>query len=439
MLRMATGQANYYQRGFGLRKEIQGALKLDYHSRVVEEIRTSGGRLERDGLTVLLAREFGFCYGVDRAVEYAYEARTQFPDRRLFLIGEIIHNPNVNTRLREMGITFLEPPGALIAPGGGTPAAAKPPAARAGTAGAPGGPGPDGGEGTDPYARIQPQDVVIIPAFGVPVRDLERLRQKGCVLVDTTCGSVLNVWKNVERYARQGFTSVIHGKYWHEETRATASRAVQYAGGHYLVLRDLEQAHEAARVIAGRAEAAEFAGRYREAASPGFDPAIHLERIGLANQTTMLSSESIAIGEVLRQAMIERWGGEETARRFLAFDTICSATQERQDAVLKLLEDPPHLMLVVGGYNSSNTTHLAEIAAARVPTYHIEDARSLLSAAEIRHKPVHESAPIVSRGWLPQRPLRVGLTAGASTPNSRVGEVIERLSACCGVGAGAPS
>jgi 4-hydroxy-3-methylbut-2-enyl diphosphate reductase len=267
----------------------------------------------------------------------------------------------------------------------------------------------------------------------VPVRDLGVLRQRGCILVDTTCGSVLNVWKNVERYAREGFTSIIHGKYWHEETRATASRALSLAGGHYLVLRDLEEARLAARAVTGKGDLGEFAERFHPAASPGFDPARHLERLGLANQTTMLSSESLEIGEILRRAMVERWGEEEALRRFRAFDTICSATQERQDAVLKLLESPLDLMLVVGGYNSSNTSHLAEMASGRVPTYHIEDAQGLVSKDEIRHKPVGASAPRVTRAWLPRRPLKVGLTAGASTPNSKVGEVIERLAACCGI------
>ena len=423
---MPLEQTRYHQRGFGLKKEIEGPLKLDYHSRVVEETRAAGNRFVRGGLTLRLAQEFGFCYGVDRAVEYAYEARLKFPDRQLFLIGEIIHNPTVNGRLREMGITILDPPRPqpLLSIRADPAARPDPPGIEAAR---------NGGEREpDPYARIGPRDVVIIPAFGVPVGDLARLRAMECVLVDTTCGSVLNVWKNVERYAREGFTSIIHGKFWHEETQATASRALQHPGGHYLVLRDRQEAGEAAQVIQG-AGIDGFRERFRAAASPGFDPALHLERIGLANQTTMLSSESVEIGEILRRAMVQRWGEQETLRRFRSFDTICSATQERQDAVLKMLGEPLDLMLVVGGFNSSNTTHLAELAAGRVPTFHIEDAAALLSAGEIRHMPVGGTAAIVSRGWLPDPPLTVGLTAGASTPNSKVGEVIERVAACCGV------
>jgi 4-hydroxy-3-methylbut-2-enyl diphosphate reductase len=412
---MLQEEARYHPRGFGLKREIEGSLRLDYHSRLVQETRAAGNVLVRDGLTVKLAAEFGFCYGVDRAVEYAYEARARFPGRRLFLIGEIIHNPSVNGRLREMGITFLDPPRPLLMPEGLAGAA-------------------DGaGDGADPYAALGPDDVVIIPAFGVPVRDLDSLRRRGCILVDTTCGSVLNVWKNVERYGRDAFTSVIHGKYSHEETRATASRALQHPGGHYLVLRDLEEARDCAQVISGEADAAAFAARMRPACSPGFDPALHLQRIGLANQTTMLSSESLELAEILRRAMASRWGEEEAGRRFRAFDTICSATQERQDAVQRLLEEPLGVMLVVGGYNSSNTSHLAEIGSRRVPTFHIEDAESLLSAEEIRHRPVGAPRPVVSRGWLPPLPLAAGLTAGASTPDSKVGEVMQRLAALCGI------
>jgi 4-hydroxy-3-methylbut-2-enyl diphosphate reductase len=438
---MTQAEARYHPRGFGLKPAIEGSLRLDYHSRLVEEVRAAGNQLSRGDLTIRLAEEFGFCYGVDRAVEYAYEARAKFPDRRIFMIGEIIHNPHVNSRLRDMGILFLDPPQPLIAIGGSDGPQPRGPGRAAGS-GAGRGRG-DAAAGTErataepvalePYAAVGPEDVVIIPAFGVPVRDLGVLRQRGCILVDTTCGSVLNVWKNVERYAREGFTSIIHGKYWHEETRATASRAVSLAGGHYLVLRDLEEARLAARAVTGNGHPGEFVERFRAAASPGFDPARHLDRLGLANQTTMLSSESLEIGEILRRAMVERWGEEEALRRFRAFDTICSATQERQDAVLKLLESPLDLMLVVGGYNSSNTSHLAEMASGRVPTYHIEDAQGLVSADEIHHKPVAAIAPRVTRAWLPRRPLKVGLTAGASTPNSKVGEVIERLAACCGI------
>jgi 4-hydroxy-3-methylbut-2-enyl diphosphate reductase len=313
--------------------------------------------------TVRLGEEFGFCYGVERAVDYAYQTRERFPDKSLFIAGEIIHNPGVNARLRGMGIRFLD--------------------------------GSDGLPPADPKAG----DVVIIPAFGVPVETMDRYARMGCLLVDTTCGSVLNVWKNVERYARDGFTSIIHGKYQHEETHATASRALQYAQGRFLVVRDLEEARIVCEYIAGRGDRTAFIATFAEASSPGFDPDRDLGRIGVANQTTMLSSESLAIAGMIRDAMAARHGVQETAARFRSFDTICSATQDRQDAVTKLVAGGVDLMIVIGGYNSSNTTHLNEISLGSVPSYHIADATCLESAETIRHKPAAPAG--VARGWLP--------------------------------------
>jgi len=385
--------ARIFQRGLGLKAEVQGELARDYRGALVQLARANGHRLRAGDLTLRLAKEFGFCYGVDRAVEYAYEARTKFPDRRIFITGEIIHNPFVNQRLVDMGIGFLH--------------------------------GPYGSD--DKFAAVTPEDVVLLPAFGVSVGELSILKRRGCILVDTTCGSVMNVWKNVERYAREGFTSVIHGKYWHEETKATSSRATAQSGSHYLVVRDMEETREVCRFIEKGGDLDSFLERFAAAASPGFDPTRHLERIGVANQTTMLSSESLEIEAELRHAMLRRYGEADLAARFRAFDTICSATQERQDAVSELVREGVDLMLVIGGYNSSNTNHLAELAAERSTTYHIADSDCLISAQEIRHKPIGQSAELVSRNWLPAGPLSVGLTAGASTPDVKVDESIARL------------
>ncbi len=341
--------------------------------------------------TIRLAVEFGFCYGVERAVDYAYQTRQRFPDRNVFITGEIIHNPGVNSRLREMGIRFLD--------------------------GSDGQPAPQPGSG----------DVVIIPAFGVPVPAMEAFRSAGCVMVDTTCGSVLNVWKNVENYARNGLTSVIHGKYFHEETQATASRALRYPGGRFVVVRDLDQARMVCDYILGRGDRGRFLATFSGAASPGFDPDRDLDRIGLANQTTMLSSESLEIAAMIRRAMVERHGEEATAARFRSFDTICSATQDRQDAVTKLVASGLDMMIVIGGYNSSNTTHLAEMSSASVPTYHIANAGCLESRERIRHKPLGMAGEVEARDWLPPGPLVIGVTAGASTPNNEIGATIERL------------
>ena len=389
----------YFQRGFGLKEEIGPALRADYHSRIVDRIREGGFRLPIGDLTLHLAREFGFCYGVDRAVEYAYETRRQFPDRTLHITGEIIHNPHVNSRLRDMGIRFLR--------------------------------GPDGaGPGIE---SVQPGDVVILPAFGVTVQEMEALRARGCILVDTTCGSVLNVWKNVERFSAAGFTALIHGKHAHEETRATASRASQAPGGRFLVVRDLEETEIVCRIIRGKGDTSAFLERFAPACSPGFDPNRDLERIGLANQTTMLSSESLRIQEMIRDALRDRYGEPALADHFRAFDTICSATQDRQDAVLDLLRLRPDLMLVIGGYNSSNTTNLAAIAARSVPTYHIEDPACIGRDGSIRHRPAGARQETTAVRWLPEGSVTLGLTAGASTPNNKIGEVVEAIAALRGV------
>lgn len=391
----------YFRKGFGLKAAIEGQLTSDYSSAVVDAFRSGDYRLTAGSLSFRLAREFGFCYGVDRAVEYAYETRTKFPDKRLFLVGEIIHNPHVNAKLIAMGITIL-------------------------------GRQPDGGFDFSP---IGAEDVVILPAFGVTVQDFQRLRALGAVLVDTTCGSVLNVWKRVEQYARDGYTALIHGKYFHEETRATASQVTRHPGGRYLVVFDMDEARLVCDFIEGRVGAEVLRDRFSHAMSPDFDFGRDLDRVGLANQTTMLSGESLAIAREVRASMARRHGEEAVAAHFRTFDTICSATQERQDAVLRLLEEPLDLMLVVGGYNSSNTTHLAALCRDRgVRAYHIEDATSIdVTTGGLRHQP-RMKAPeeLVPAGWL-DGATRIGITAGASTPNNKIGETVLRVCALAGV------
>jgi len=344
---------------------------------------------------VRLAHEFGFCYGVERAVDYAYQTRRKFPDRRIVLLGEIIHNPHVNAKLREMGVEIL----------------------------------PAEAQGFD-YARVGPDDVVIIPAFGVTIADFERLRAIGCVTVDTTCGSVLNVWKRVEAYARDGFTSLIHGKHYHEETRATASQALKHPGGRYLVVRDMAEARLVCDYIEGLGDRDAFLAKFAHAASAGFDPDVDLARLGVANQTTMLASESLAIAAEVGAAIERAKGAAYRAANFRSFDTICSATQDRQDAVNALLEEPLDVMLVIGGYNSSNTMSLAALCAEKVPTYHVEDAEGIdPERGTVRFRGIGSHAEITERaGWLPAAgPVRVGLTAGASTPNNKIGEAVARV------------
>ncbi len=381
------------------RSEILGPVKDliadHYKSDLVAAIQRSGNRIERGGLTVLLARRFGFCYGVERAIELAYATRRHFEGRRIFILGEIIHNPDVNQRLRELGIRFLDSRGS-----------------------------------GDELSRIGEEDVVIIPAFGAPKEMLDRLQRIGCHLVDTTCGDVVSVWRRVRQYAEASFTTLIHGRARHEETLATSSRAVGATpdSGHYVVVRDLEETEIVCDAIRRGADARRFRERFEGALSPGFDPNRHLERIGLANQTTMLGRESEEVGRRIRQAMIDRYGEEELPKRFRYYETICGATQERQDATTELLDRNPDLMLIVGGYNSSNTSHLVEIAMERCPAYFVESADCLISRDEIRHYDLETRSEAVTSGWLDAtRPLTVGITAGASSPSRILGGVIRRL------------
>ncbi|MDB4948839.1 MAG: hydroxymethylbutenyl pyrophosphate reductase [Gemmatimonadetes bacterium] len=405
-------EQTYFRRGFGLRRQIEPLIRSEFHSALVERIRARGheerfGEGER-AVTVRLAEELGFCYGVDRAVDYAWETRVNFPDRRIFLLGEIIHNPHVNRRLTEMGIAFLRP----------SPA------------------------GEFDLSALVPEDVVILPAFGATVQDFARLQGVGCVLVDTTCGSVLNVWKRVEQYARDGFTSLVHGKHYHEETRATASQALKHAGGQWLVVRDMAEARLVMDYLEGAPGALTreaFQAHFREGekASPGFDPDLHLARIGVANQTTMLSGDSLEIAAEVGRSLARRFGAEpgfDPAAHFRSFDTICSATQERQDAVMKLVAGPrgaPDVMVVIGGYNSSNTNHLAVLCARYGVTYHVADAGCIdAERGTIRFKPngtPFDAPEMEAEDWLPGGPLVVGLTAGASTPNNKIGEAVELL------------
>ncbi len=400
----AAASGQYVRKGFGLKAEVQDTLAADYTGHLVDLLRARDFTLQVGDTTVVLAREFGFCYGVERAVDYAYQTRQKFPDRRIFLAGEIIHNPHVNVKLQDMGITFLE---------------AK-------------------GTGFD-YSPVQAADVVLLPAFGVTIHDFETLRALGCVIVDTTCGSVLNVWKRVEAYARDGFTALIHGKYYHEETRATASQVEKYPGGMYLVVRDMAEADlvmdyieasqgkPTARAPLSREE---FLARFEKQAPSHFDPDLHLVRIGVANQTTMLARESLAIAHAVGEAMERAYGAEHRAAHFRSFDTICSATQERQDAVVEMLKEPLDLMVVVGGYNSSNTISLAALCAEQVTTYHIADPDEVdVTQNFARFRTIGPHGELASMShWIPVgRPLRVGVTAGASTPNNKIGETVARI------------
>ncbi len=371
---------------------VQAQVENHYRSELVEKIRAGGGVLQAGRTTVRLAKQFGFCYGVERAIDLAYAAAKVFSDRRIFLLGEIIHNPDVNAQMSTLGIRRLDP---------------RPTA--------------------EELDQLDATDVVIVPAFGAEVKTVQRIRDRGCQVVDTTCGDVMSVWKRVRQNAAEQVTSIIHGKAAHEETRATASRALGPDGtGHYLIVLDLQQTLRVCDYMEHGGDSSDFLSVFEGAMSPGFDPSIHLERIGVANQTTMLRNETESIQSLLREAVARRDGGDVS--RFRYFDTICGATQERQDALIRLLEEPLDFLIVIGGYNSSNTSHLVEIGAKNHPTWFVRNAECLVSAHEIRHYDLHKKLEILSADWLPlNRPLTVGITAGASCPNNLIEEIIERI------------
>jgi 4-hydroxy-3-methylbut-2-enyl diphosphate reductase len=398
-------EQTYFRRGFGLKKDLRPLIDAEYQSALVQRIRARGYVDAFGDVTVRLAQEFGFCYGVDRAVDYAYETVHNFPNKRIYLVGEIIHNPHVNRRMKDMGISFIYADD----------------------------------HGRFDFSTLAAEDVVIMPAFGVTTHDFATLSEVGCILVDTTCGSVLHVWKRVESYARDGFTAVIHGKYTHEESRATASQVNKYEGGKYVIVRDMDEAMMLCDFIArrpGHLGPNELAAHFAAKASPGFDPERDLEFVGVANQTTMLANESIAIGLKVHEAMVERYGADQANDHYRSFGTICSATQERQDAVAAMMKAPPDIMLVIGGYNSSNTNHLAHLCRQHTRTYHVEDANCIdVESGTVRHKPILDpSAPEqVDSGWLPAGPFELGVTAGASTPNNKIGEALVRVLAIRGI------
>jgi 4-hydroxy-3-methylbut-2-enyl diphosphate reductase len=372
---------------------VQAQVEQHYRSVVVEKLRASGNVLVAGGLTVRLAKQFGFCYGVERAIDLAYAARKVFKDKKLYILGEIIHNPEVNEQISRMGIKTLT------------------------------GPHPEAS-----VDDVTGDDVVIIPAFGAEVDTMDRLRAIGCHLVDTTCGDVLSVWKRVTQYASDQITSIIHGKAWHEETKATSSRALAKGPGHYLVVYNLEETDYVCDYIRHGGNKAEFLRKFEGAHSPGFDPDRDLQHIGLANQTTMLRSETEEVQRRLRAAMRDRYGEPELTRSFRFFDTICGATQERQDALKDLLALPLDLMIVVGGYNSSNTSHLVEMSQEKYPTYFIKAASKIISDRLIQHFDLHQQQEIETKDWLPGgRPVAIGVTAGASCPNNLIEETIRRL------------
>jgi len=374
---------------------VQAQVLSHYRSELVESIRAHGGVLAADSLTVKLAKEFGFCYGVERAIDLAYAAKKYFaevsPKTPIYLLGEIIHNPEVNDQIRNMGIQIISP---------------KPT--------------------EEELARLKSGDVVIIPAFGTEVGTRKKIEEKGCKIVDTTCGDVMSVWKRVRQYSTESVTSIIHGKAKHEETKATTSQARAYGSGHYLVVFTLAETDYVCDYILNGGDKNEFLDKFKGAYSAGFDPDIHLKAVGVANQTTMLRGETEEVQRRIKNAMIKKYGESEIEKHFRFFDTICGATQDRQDALGKLLQDKLDLLIVIGGYNSSNTSHLAEMGEAKLPTYFIKNAAKM-EPDKITHYNLHVHKEVETKNWLPVGKVTVGVTAGASCPNNLIEDTIQRL------------
>ena len=378
---------NYHRKGFGHEAEVAGVMQTAYQSSLIQQIRDNNYRLERGAVTIRLAQAFGFCWGVERAVAIAYETRQHFPSERIWITNEIIHNPSVNQDLRDMEVGFIAVE-----------------------------------KGQKDFSVVDSGDVVILPAFGASVQEMQLLNDKGCKIVDTTCPWVSKVWNTVEKHKKRDYTSIIHGQYKHEETVATSSFADKY-----LIVLNLQEAEYVSNYILHGGDRAEFLAKFSKAYSAGFDPDRDLERVGIANQTTMLKTETENMGKLFEKTMMREFGPENLNEHFQSFNTICDATQERQDAVLSLVEEKLDLMLVIGGFNSSNTTHLQEIAIDKnIPSYHIDCAERILPGNRIEHKPLRADL-VVTEGWLPDGKIVVGVTSGASTPDKAIEDAIDRI------------
>jgi 4-hydroxy-3-methylbut-2-en-1-yl diphosphate reductase len=386
--RSLHNSSQYHRKGFGHEAEVTQMFEAEYQSNLIQEIRENGYRLQRGNVTIRLAEAFGFCWGVERAIALAYETRQQFPRERIWITNEIIHNPSVNQNLRDMQVQFI----------------------------------PVDPQGQKDFSVIAGGDVVILPAFGASVQEMQTLNEKGCKIMDTTCPWVSKVWNSVEKHKKGDFTSIIHGKYQHEETIATSSYA-----DTYLIVLDMKEAEYVCNYILKGGVREAFLEKFRFAYSENFDPDRDLERVGIANQTTMLKGETEHIGKLFERTMMRRYGPDQINHHFLSFNTICDATQERQDAMFDLVKEPLDLMMVIGGFNSSNTTHLQEISIERgIPSFHIDSADRIGPGNRVEHKPLHRDLE-VQENWLPSGNLTIGVTSGASTPDKVVSDCLEKI------------
>lgn len=381
-------------------ERVQAEVSNHYESSIVEKVKGLDGVLTIGNTTIRLAKQFGFCYGVERAIDLAYASRRVFPENRIFLIGEIIHNPEVNRQLEDMKIVSLP-----------------------------------WREMDETYDDLSENDVVIVPAFGAPISFMDKVESQGCHTVDTTCGDVMKVWKRVRGFARDGITSIIHGKADHEETRATASRAAGVDGnGAYLIILTLADADYVCSYIENGGDREAFLQKFKGEISANFDPDEHLKHVGVANQTTMLKSETEEIQNRVRRSVEARDGSVE---KFSVFDTICGATQERQDALFEMLKSQMDLLLVVGGYNSSNTAHLVEIGEKELPTFFIRKAGCIVSLDEIVHYDLEQKEEVTAYASIfdSEKKAVIGITAGASCPSNLIEDTILKVFELRGVSA----
>eukprot|EP00186_Timspurckia_oligopyrenoides_P003855 CAMPEP_0182445598 /NCGR_PEP_ID=MMETSP1172-20130603/3673_1 /TAXON_ID=708627 /ORGANISM="Timspurckia oligopyrenoides, Strain CCMP3278" /LENGTH=452 /DNA_ID=CAMNT_0024641401 /DNA_START=74 /DNA_END=1432 /DNA_ORIENTATION=- len=388
--RKVMSSEKFNRRGFKTTKEeVEGMMTEEFTSSLIKELREQAYIVEKDGITIKLAKAYGFCWGVERAVAIAYEARQQFPNETLWLTNEVIHNPIVNKRLADVGVKFV----------------------------------PQNGLVKD-LTVVGDGDVVILPAFGATLEEMEYLDKRNVQIVDTTCPWVSKVWNSLDKHQKVNCTSVIHGKWKHEETVATASFADKY-----LIVLNMDEAKYVCDYIKNGGDRDEFLSKFKNAMSVGFDPDVDLNAVGIANQTTMLKGETEEIGKLFEKTMMEKYGVAEISKRFLAFNTICDATQERQDAMYDLVKDKDlDFMLVVGGFNSSNTSHLQEIAEhAGLVSYWVDSPECVGPGNKITYRKSHGEEFTLAE-FLPKgKKLTIGVTSGASTPDKVVEDVLERV------------